>query len=181
MENIPDMNASLQEMIDHYEIRKMLSVYCHGCDRGDGPRMRSVYGDGSWDEHGVYRGPGLEFPDWSNMTLANTGDRVSHLLGQSQIKVSGDQAGVETYFQAAIWGKDDKGEDRVTLMGGRYVDSLLRNSGRWKIDKRICVRDWSITLDVRKDSLRESNFAQGHLSGQDPSYEVLKLIHPGFP
>ena len=182
MDLIPQATATLQEIMDYHQIRKMLCVYCHGCDRGDGPRMRSVYGEDSWDDHGsVYRGPGLDFAEWSNKTLAKTGMRVSHILGQSQINVTGNQAGAETYFQATICGKEENGEDTLTLMGGRYVDNLIRDKGKWKINKRICVRDWSITLDVKMDSLRYQDFVQGQLSGEDPSYEALGLVHPGFP
>jgi hypothetical protein len=69
----------------------------------------------------------------------------------------------------------------VTLLSGRYVDTLLREGGQWKIDKRICVRDYSITLDVNNDWLRDNPFVQGKLSGEDPSYAVLGLKHAGFP
>jgi hypothetical protein len=176
-----NLNATLQEMIDHHEIRKMLTVYCHGCDRGDGPRMQSVYGKDSWDDHGLYKGPGLEYPKMVMDSVAETGQRCSHLLGQSQIKVTGNAAGAETYFMASITQKDEAGEDVVTLLSGRYVDTLIREDGQWKVDKRTCVRDWSITLDIKKDILSDYQFVQGALSGNDPSYAVLGLQHPGFP
>ena len=34
-----ELNAELQEMLDHYQITKMLKEYCHGCDRLDATRM----------------------------------------------------------------------------------------------------------------------------------------------
>jgi hypothetical protein len=174
-------STTLQELIDHHEIRKMLATYCHGCDRGDGPRMQSVYGKESWDDHGSYKGSGRAYPAVVMDNLATNGTKVSHLLGQSQVNVTGDRAGAETYFLASIWTKDEKGQDIVTLLSGRYVDTLLKENGQWKIDKRICVRDYSITLDVNKDWLHDNPFVQGTLSGQDPSYAVLGLKHPGFP
>jgi hypothetical protein len=50
--SLQQMNPVLQEVIDHHEIRKVMSVYCHGCDRGDEARMASVYLEQSWDDHG---------------------------------------------------------------------------------------------------------------------------------
>jgi len=52
------MEPILQEIVDHHEIRKLLSVYCHGCDRGDEHRMASVYLEDAGDDHGPYKGPG---------------------------------------------------------------------------------------------------------------------------
>lgn len=181
MDTTPQMNATLQEMIDHFEIRKMLNTYCHGCDRGDAPRMMSVYGKDSWDDHGIFRGPGTDFAKFIMDALVQSGGDIglSHLLGQSLIKVDGNRAGAETSFLSTVSRKDKEGET-VTLHGGRYVDTIVRENGQWKIEKRICTRDWSITLDVEKDDLRDSNFVAGQLSGQDPSYSVLGLTHPGL-
>jgi hypothetical protein len=113
--------------------------------------------------------------------FAREGIRCTHLLGQSQIKVTGDRAGVETYFLAGVCTKDADGKDNVTLLSGRYVDILNRDSGQWSIHSRTCVRDWSITLDVNKDALANTNFVQGVLSGADLSYAALGLVHPGLP
>jgi hypothetical protein len=174
-----DIDATLREMIDYHEIRKLLSIYCHGCDRGDGPRMASVYLEDSWDDHGPYKGPGWAFAKRVMSNTANFGRTNTHLLGQSQIRIDGDVAGVETYFLAVITEKDEQGRDIITQMGGRYVDTLLREQAEWKIKKRLCIRDWSITLDIENDRLRDFPFIRGQLSGEDPSYPVLGLSHPG--
>ena len=173
-------SSALQEIIDHHEIRKVLSVYCHGCDRGDEVRMSSVYLEDSWDDHGVYKGPGKGL---AKRVMSKTGaDRtVTHLLGQSLINVKGDEAGAETYFFAVIAEKGQHSGDVLTQLGGRFVDTFLRVHGEWKIKKRTCVRDWSISLDVTKDNLANNNLVQGQLSGQDPSYAALGLSHPGLP
>jgi hypothetical protein len=179
MELTPQMSATLQEIIDHHEIRKVLSVYCHGCDRADGPRMASVYLEDSWDDHGPFKGPGQGLVE-RVMNNFVRGIRCIHLLGQSLINVRGDEAGAETYFLATIGEKGENGEEAVTLLGGRYVDTLLRDDGQWKIKNRICVRDWSRTLDTQKDRLEGLDFVQGELSGQDPSYAILGLTHAGL-
>jgi hypothetical protein len=173
-------DAILQEMIAHHQIRKTLAVYCHGCDRGDAPRMSSVYGRQSWDDHGIFRGPGPEFTDFIMNLISGSGGSIglSHLLGQSLITVDGDQAGAETSFLSTVSAKDGGGEPTVTLHGGRYVDRLRQEDGEWKIEKRTCTRDWSITLVVQRDDL-SPEFVKGERSGADPSYAVLGLTHPG--
>jgi hypothetical protein len=175
-------STTLQELIDYHDIRKMLAVYCHGCDRGDGPKMASVYGKDSFDNHGTYKGPGLEYPKVVMDNLYENGTKVTHLLGQSQINVNGSRASGETYFLASIVAKDESGQDIVTFLSGRYVDTMVKEGGQWKIDKRLCVRDHSITLDIKKDWLKDAPFLQGLLSGKDVSYDVLGLPpHAGLP
>ena len=106
------------------------------------------------------------------------GRSCSHLLGQSLIILNDNGAGAETFFIAAISEKGDKGAEILSLPGGRFVDTLIRQSGQWKIRKRVCVRDWPIILDVEKDVPLRRKFVQGLMSGQDPSYPVLGLSHP---
>jgi len=55
------MDARIQEMLDHHEIRKTLAEYCHGCDRADEPHMGSVYASDSWDDHGDVKASGDDF------------------------------------------------------------------------------------------------------------------------
>ena len=55
------MDSRLQEMLDHYEIRKTLALYCHACDRADEAMMAGVYtGEDSFDDHGHVKAPGPE-------------------------------------------------------------------------------------------------------------------------
>jgi hypothetical protein len=177
MDMSPQVSATLQEMIDHHEIRKLLGVYCHGCDRGDGPSMASIYTEDSWDDHGTYRGPGKPFAD-RVVAAAATGRKLHHLLGQTLINVTDDEAGAETYFLATITNPDESGCEIVTLLGGRYVDNLIRKNGQWQVQNRICVRDWSRTLETAADVFSDVAFVQGAVSGLDPSYAALGLTHP---
>ena len=181
MEVAPQVNQTLQEIIDHHEIRKLLSVYCHGCDRGDEHRMASVYLDDAWDDHGSYKGPGKQFVRQVMNALATGGPKLTHLLGQSLININGNEAGAETYFMASTIKTNQDGCEVANLMAGRYVDTLLRKNGQWKISKRICVRDWSISLDVEKNWIESGTFVEGQMSDQDPSYAILGLRHPGLP
>jgi hypothetical protein len=172
------MDPRLQEMLDHHEIRTLLSEYCHGVDRMDGTRMASVYAVDSWDDHGPSKCPGPEFAE-RVMKLMQAGASVlgSHLLGQSLIKVRGDEAGADTYFIATNRRRNEDGSEILNHMGGRYVDALIREEGHWKIKRRICVHDWSISLPITADWLGRAAYVQGQRSNDDPSFAVLGIRH----
>lgn len=175
------MNALLQEMLDHYAITKLLSEYCHGCDRVDQVHMASVYLEDSWDDHGSYKGPGREFAKVATESMVQNKTMCSHQLGQSLVKVTGDTACAETYFIATVRKPGVDGVEVLQQMGGRYVDTLERENGEWKIRKRLCVRDWSISHPVKDDWLRGAGFIDGQPSGRDASYAPMGIQHSGLP
>jgi hypothetical protein len=177
MDAAPQIDADLLEMVEHHRIRKVLAAYCHGCDRADWERMRDVYAEDSWDDHGAYKGSGRAFPDHVKGSYAQRHVQCTHQLGQSQIRLDGDEAGAETYFIACIFPQPEHDNGKMTLMGGRYADTLVREADGWKVKHRTCVRDWSVTLDTTEDTLRNGNFVPGMLTGDDASYALLALQH----
>ena len=175
------MDARLQELLDHHEIKKLLNIYCHGCDRLDPERMASVFHSESWVDHAAEHCPGPEFVQETMAAQQAHTSMVSHLLGQSQIDVKGDQAASETYFFCTLRGSAQMGAKLLTFMGGRYIDTFAKDGGQWKIKKRICVRDWSYSQVVEQDFLAAVPFIDGTWSGEDPSYSALGIKHSGPP
>lgn len=173
------MDDRLQEMLDHYEITKTLKAYCHGCDRCDEPRMRGVYLDDSWDEHGLIEATGPDFARFMTAKMLSQTSSVFHLLGQSQIKVDGDEAGAETYFIAVSRDRDDDDGAMLRQLGGRFVDRLQRVEGRWRIKRRTVVRDWSICHPAVHEWETTLAMTPGRRSDEDPSFAVLGLVHGG--
>jgi hypothetical protein len=93
------MDPRVQEMLDHHEIRKLLATYCHACDRADEALMADTYAaQGSFDDHGLVRAPGPEYARQMTALILGRTEAVSHILGQSLIKVDGDSAVAETFF-----------------------------------------------------------------------------------
>lgn len=173
------MDAELQEMLEHYRITKLINEYCHGCDRGDGPRMGSVYAQESWDDHGTYLGDGKAFAVSVMEGRQERGEAMSHHLGQTLIKVDGDTAGAETYFIATMAFPDSGEGETVHHLGGRYVDHLVRENGQWRIKERLTVRDWSVGHKVSADYFRDMNFIPGTTNGSDVSFMALGVVHSG--
>ena len=177
------MDPRLQDLLDHHEIRQLLATYCHGCDRGDEVEMASTYAADSWDDHGPRKANGRRFSIETVEESLRTTNLVSHMLGQSLIKVDGDAAGAETYFIATLLypGKSEGEGERIGQLGGRYVDTLVREDGKWLIQNRICVREWSHSHPVTGDWLATAGFAPQHRDQTDPSYAALGLTHSGNP
>jgi hypothetical protein len=173
------MDARLQELLDHHEIRKLLNAYCHGCDRLDAERMAGVFHSDSWVDHAADHCPGREFVEATMAAQQAHTSMVSHLLGQSSIEVTGEAAGSETYFLVALRGAGEAGAKLLTFMGGRYVDSFAKEADQWKIKKRVCVRDWSYSQAVEQDFLEAHPFIEGAWSRDDPSYAALGLSRSG--
>lgn len=168
------MDPRVQALIDRAEILDVLHQYAHGCDRGDEPRMADVYHPQSFDNHGSYKGDGRAF---AKRVCGNTSERetLSHLLGQSQIRIDGDSAGTETYFNATAARRGEDGARIIEMMGGRYIDRLERRDGQWRILHRICTCEWSMTLRVEEEWHAPGEFVQGSYDKDDPSYAVLGL------
>jgi hypothetical protein len=167
------MDPKLQALIDRQDILDVMHQYAHACDRSDEPRIADVYHPEAQDNHGLYNGPGKKFAKVVCDSNAEH-DTMSHLMGQSQIKIDGDKAGAETYFNATIARMD--GDVRyIDMMGGRYVDTLQRRDGQWRISDRVCTCEWSMTLRVESEWQRDAGFVCGTYDKSDVSYPVLGL------
>jgi hypothetical protein len=168
-----------QEIIDHHLIRQVLAEYCNACDRCDQIRMAAVYAADGWDDHGPRGGKGSDFAKTITEEMIEI-DSLSHLLGQSIIKVDGDQAGAETYFLAVMRVDAAEGGPVIHQLGGRFVDKLVREGEAWKISHRIAIRDWSITLPVLQDYVAAQGLQPGR-GTNDPCFAALGIAHSGVP
>lgn len=173
------MDPRLQELIDHHEIRKVLALYCHACDRADAAMMTACYtGDDSWDDHGTVKATGPEYVRVMADKIVTRTEAMSHILGQSLINVEGDSATAETFFVGffKLPGDGDQSA-RMNQLVGRFVDRLERIDGAWKIRHRTCVRDTSMTTAVTRDEYAAFGFAAGTRDESDPGASLLRLAH----
>jgi ketosteroid isomerase-like protein len=173
------LSDTMQEIIDHHQIRKVLSAYCNACDRCDQPRMAAVYAEDSWDDHGPRSGKGADFARVITDEMRHV-NSLSHLLGQSIISVRGDRAGAETYFLAVMRVNESAGGEVINQLGGRFIDTLIRVGDGWKIQQRVAVRDWSITLPVDQDYIGGQGLKAGGRM-DDLCFSVLGFEHSGTP
>lgn len=173
------MDPRLQELLDHHEIRQVLAAYCHGCDRADEVEMAGVYCEDSWEDHGHRKMSGKDLSIDTVRNALKSTRVVSHQLGQSIIKVHGDEAGVETYFIASLVAPWKDGGEVLRQIGGRYVDTMRRENGAWKIKLRLCVREWSSGHPIADDWAAKSGFIESARGQADVSYQALRMTHSG--
>lgn len=173
------MDNELREMMDHFQIRKLLSEYCRGSDRADEPLMAGIYAADSWDDHGIVQAPGAEYARIMCARVEETTESLSHLLGQSLISIDGDTAGAETYFLAVARDTSADGMPMCNQLGGRFVDQLVRENGQWKVKHRKVLRDWSVAIPLHHDWDLSNTLTPGQRSDADHSYSVLGTAHGG--
>jgi len=174
---IENMDPELRALLDERAIRRVLAEYAHGCDRCDGALMASVYADDSWDDHGRLKARGADFAHaMTTEIIPGSTETLSHLLGQSLIELDGDMARAETYYMAVTRSTMDD-VPMCNQLGGRYVDRLRREPNGWKIVERICLRDWSISHEIKADSFVASNLISGTRGPEDAGVALLGLAY----
>jgi hypothetical protein len=174
---MPNMEARLREIIDHHDIRQTLAEYCHACDRADEALMASLYTAEGFDDHGLVRAPGAEYAEKMTRLVVDRTEAVWHVLGQSLIKIDGDEAGAETFFLGIMRLNPQDGVGKVNQLAGRFVDRLERVDGKWRIKHRTCVRDTSITLTVTEDMQAGYGLVAGTRDASDPGAALIGLAH----
>jgi len=174
-----ELDTRLRDMLDQHEIRTLLAEYCHACDRADEAMIADCYtGADSFDDHGNVKASGPEYAAIMAGKIVERTEAMAHILGQSLIIVDGDSASAETFFIAYFRLPPGGGEPgRVNQLIGRFVDRLERREGRWKIRRRTCVRDTSITVTVESDAYAAFGFVPGTRDADDPGAALLQLAH----
>lgn len=177
------LNARLQEALDHLDIRRVLAEYCHACDRADGAMMAALYaGAESFDDHGAVKASGPDYARIMTKLIEERTEAAWHILGQSIINIDGDAAAAETFFLAYFRLRAAEGAaPLLNQLAGRFVDELQRIDGRWKIRRRTCVRDVSLTQPIDSDLYAAHGFVGGRRDGGDPGAALLGLAHHGPP
>lgn len=171
MSDDPNTNpaqADIRRLIDRIAIEEVLARYCRGIDRCDAdelarvfaPDARIDYGDGAKPPGetiaGLMAGLGA-------MTLTH------HSIGNVICEIDADRARCETYCTALhILSSDEE-----MVVGGRYLDTLTKNAGEWRIAQRLYIMDWNrqgpATMQVA-GGLYDTLARRGARHPHDPSY-----------
>lgn len=134
-----DRRDRLAELLDRQEIYEVLTRYCRGVDRCDVELIRSVYHDDAIDDHGMFKGLGIDFAQWIVDWERENLRMGQHFIGNYSCELDGDVAHTETY---CISFSEDK-QGRNATVYNRYIDRFERRDGRWKIAARRVVIDLS--------------------------------------
>jgi uncharacterized protein (TIGR02246 family) len=137
----PSIEARLQLLEDKEEIRTLLLDYGRTLDARDLKAYSELFAkDGEWiGGFGSVKGRAelLEFMKKNIGTAPNSG-KTYHLLTNFFITVNGNTATANSRWSYVIGSADKK---PVLEHSGRYEDTLIREDGRWKFQKRIVFND----------------------------------------
>lgn len=131
----------MTELADRLAIAETLVLYCRGIDRCDPDQLAAAftpdavidYGDGASAIAEVI--PGL-IAGLAAMRL------TQHNISNTVIRLSGETAKAETNCVALHIIPGPEGEIEL-VVGGRYLDRLVKCGGRWLIAERLYVMDWN--------------------------------------
>ena len=156
------------------EILNLLSIRASAADRFDPDLMRACHPPDATDNHGTYQGRMYDF-------IANLEKRQKegplclsklHVLGNALFEFKGDDIFVETYHVAHETFVEESGPTDFRI-GGRYLDTFRQINGRWLIQHRDIVYDWS-RIDASTPPSWCSNKVPAALLGKrspdDPHY-----------
>jgi ketosteroid isomerase-like protein len=154
---------------DERAIRRCLHRYCRGIDRCDASLVASVYHPDATDDHGSFKGLGVDFATYATEALRRHTEATMHMTGEPDIEfTSPDTAHVETYVQAVHRCRDGEGPF-LERFGGRYVDRFERRNGEWLIAHRICIHEWNARERIEL-AWPPDRFTEGRRDRTDPCY-----------
>ena len=165
MNQIPE---ALQALVDRQAIYDVIARYCRGVDRGDVEAIRSVYHADATDDHGMFKGLGVDFAPWIVEWERENIRACQHFIGNFTCDLQGDVAHTETYcisFSETVTG------DHATVYN-RYIDRFERRGGEWRIADRVVVLDLT-RVEPATASFGDVpgwNFTWGTRDRSDPVY-----------
>ncbi|MDT5296926.1 MAG: hypothetical protein QOG79_168 [Mycobacterium sp.] len=170
--------ALMQEMLDEFQLRKLVHRYCRAVDRGDLVQLRDLYHDDAEDGHGAFS-DGTADDFLRELAAARPHIRsMQHNVTTVNFAIDGDTAEGEIYTVAThTFGAGDRDVD--VMVGGRYLDKYEKRSGTWKILVRKIVTDWAHVNDPSSVNLSHTitrDTPRGAPDANDPSFQFFSLL-----
>lgn len=176
------LTAKVQTLDDETAIREVLRRYARGLDRHDVALESSAFWPDAQVNYGFFSGSRDAFIEWGNATHAANYARHEHHITNQTVDIHGDEAEVESYVIFFLRGKD---EQSTYIGGARYIDSMQRRRGQW----RIAVREFLPDIMIQANSVFAGKFAElmcpptgcGTWDRSDLSYVPALTRRPGPP
>jgi hypothetical protein len=179
---MPTNEALLQEMLDEFQLRKLVHAYCRAVDRGDFTTLRNLYHPDAEDAHGEFSTGSVD--DFLNTLASRPHIRsMQHNVTTVNFAINGNLAEGEIYTIAThTFGAGDRDVD--IIVGGRYLDKYEKRHDAWKIITRTIVTDWARVNDPSSVDLSHP-ITRGTLKGSpgadDPSRQFFSLLSAPTP
>ena len=170
--------AQMQQMLDEFQLGKLVHGYCRAVDRGELDEVRRLYHHDAQDSHGAFSTGGTD--DFLGALAAARPyiRSMQHNVTTVNFAVDGDRAEGEVYTIAThTFSVGDRDVD--VIVGGRYLDRYEKRDDTWKILERTIVTDWAhvndpSTVDVSHPITRDT--PRGTPDANDPSYQFFSFL-----
>ena len=133
------MPLTLQQISDRLEIEQLIVDYANAIDRRDFDALDRIFTPDAYIDYRAVGGIDGRYPEikaWLKPALDKF-PSYSHLVGNIDIKVTGDTAGARTLcFNPMVvdLGTDQK---QVMFLGLWYTDKLIRTPEGWRMTERV--------------------------------------------
>lgn len=164
--------AELDRLRSLEAIRTCLYAVSRGIDRIDEDLLRSAFHPDAKIHYGKLYDGAVE--GWIPSALAHQRGQSQrqHLIGNIYIKLSGDEAVVESY-ELDRHLTPMNGEVRDLVLAARTLDRLTRREGEWRITERTKVMDWGRNISADAAVYANSPLPKGGNDRSDPSYLIF--------
>ena len=140
----PVSPASMQELLDRFEIDDLLTRYTMAVDNAEWDLLDTVFTPDAridYTSAGGIAGDRDEIKQWLAEALAVFPVR-QHLLGNKRVTIDGDTAAVRAYFFNPMYLQGPGESDRYAPGGGYYNHALVRTSDGWRSRELIEEEVW---------------------------------------
>jgi SnoaL-like domain len=133
----------ITEIADRLAIAETLARYCRGIDRCDAALLAAVF---TAEAHLDYGSGAAPIGETIAGLMAGLGSMrlTQHNITNTVMEVTGTTARAETNCVALHLIPAPEGEIEL-VVGGRYLDTLVKQDGAWRIAERLYVMDWNRT------------------------------------
>lgn len=166
------MSEELNRYAIKQEILDLLMLRATGADRYDPDLMRACHPEDGTDNHGTYQGLMHGFIANLERSMANGPPCLSkqHVIGNALFDFVGEDVFVESYHVAHETFVE-AGRTLDYRIGGRYLDTFRRRNGRWLIQHRDIVYDWSRIVEATAPAWKtQPSELLGTRTASDPRY-----------
>jgi ketosteroid isomerase-like protein len=131
-------------------IEQLLNRYCHKLDQGDVDAVVVLFAEDAvlipeYEGSGEHTGRDAIRAWYSNYgrSVSAAARGLRHKISTAAIEIDGDEATSACYLDAD---SIDVRSGKRSLVGGRYLDKLVRREGQWLIKQRRIVVDYVSAL-----------------------------------
>ena len=129
---------------DELAIRDVLHRYAWALDRNDKAGQRACFTEDVEAEYGGHALPrGVDSILRMNRGVAGFVNATHHVGTIVVTRLEGDEASTESYTTASLLSREPDGGHVLTTRGVRYYDDWRRESGDWRICRRVHRVFWS--------------------------------------